>query len=170
MADLSRGAGDQELSPREVDVLRLLASGHATKQIAVVLNIAIKTVSSHRMRIMDKLNVHDVAGLTRYAIQKGLIDIDGQPVNDEPLEKIRTALELAHSEYMQAVDAYRAFLLEERGLGSASSDNIAVAARLHEAEMLAAQKYSAALQELGDFVTGRRKAGDAARENSSTRD
>lgn len=66
-----RGA---QLTPREMEVLQLIAEGMANKQTAVELKISIKTVEKHRQRIMDKLNVHDTAGLTRHAIAKGIIE------------------------------------------------------------------------------------------------
>jgi len=63
-----------QLSSREGHVLRLVAAGEANKQIATSLGISIKTVEKHRQRVMDKLNIHDVAGLTRYAISAGVIE------------------------------------------------------------------------------------------------
>jgi DNA-binding NarL/FixJ family response regulator len=61
------------LTTRETEVLRLIAAGHANKQIADSLNISIKTVEKHRQQMMAKLNIHEVATLTRYAISKGLV-------------------------------------------------------------------------------------------------
>lgn len=63
-------AGD--LTPREREVLQLLAEGNSTKQIAVRLNISPKTVETHRQRTMEKLDIHSVAELTKYAIREGL--------------------------------------------------------------------------------------------------
>jgi DNA-binding NarL/FixJ family response regulator len=62
------------LTSRELEVLQLIAEGAANKQIAAELEISIKTVERHRQRLMDKLAIHDVAGLTRYAISKGIIE------------------------------------------------------------------------------------------------
>jgi len=62
------------LSSREVEVLQLIAEGHPNKQIASELGISIKTIEKHRQRIMDRLQIHDVAGLTRYAISAGIIE------------------------------------------------------------------------------------------------
>jgi len=62
------------LSPRELEVLQLVTEGRSNKQIAAELSISIKTVEKHRQRIMHKLNIHDVAGLTRYAIARGIIE------------------------------------------------------------------------------------------------
>jgi len=55
-------------------VLQLVAEGHANKQIADDLCISIKTVEKHRTSLMKKLNIHDTAGLTRYAIDEGVIE------------------------------------------------------------------------------------------------
>ena len=62
------------LSSREMEVLQLIAEGEANKQIAVELGISIKTVEKHREKVMSKLNIHDTAGLTRYAISAGIIE------------------------------------------------------------------------------------------------
>jgi two-component system response regulator NreC len=61
------------LSSRERQVLQLVAEGKTTKEIAGVLGISIKTADSHRARIMRKLDIHDTAGLVRFAIRRGLI-------------------------------------------------------------------------------------------------
>jgi DNA-binding NarL/FixJ family response regulator len=62
------------LTSREAEVLQLIAEGKPNKQIAAELCISIKTVEKHRQQVMNKLNIHDVAGLTRYAISKGIIE------------------------------------------------------------------------------------------------
>jgi DNA-binding NarL/FixJ family response regulator len=66
-----RSAG---LSAREVEVLQLIAEGKANKETAAELGISIKTVEKHRQHLMEKLNIHDTAGLTRYAISSGIIE------------------------------------------------------------------------------------------------
>jgi DNA-binding NarL/FixJ family response regulator len=71
--DLAQGRGSR-LTPREAEVLQLVAEGSANKQVAVELSISIKTVEKHRQHLMDKLNIHDTASLTRYAISKGIIE------------------------------------------------------------------------------------------------
>ena len=63
-----------QLSSREVEVLQLIAEGEANKQIAESLSISIKTVEKHREHLMRKLDIHDTAGLTRYAIETGIIE------------------------------------------------------------------------------------------------
>jgi len=63
-----------KLTPRELEVLQLIAEGYANKQIAGELFISIKTVEKHRQQLMNKLDIHDVAGLTRYAMAKGVIE------------------------------------------------------------------------------------------------
>lgn len=60
------------LTAREREVLQLVAEGNTTKEIAATLHVSVKTVDSHREHIMDKLNIHNVAGLTKYAIREGL--------------------------------------------------------------------------------------------------
>jgi DNA-binding NarL/FixJ family response regulator len=68
------GSADSRLTSREAEVLQLVAEGSANKQVASRLAISIKTVEKHRQHLMDKLNIHDTAGLTRYAIAKGIIE------------------------------------------------------------------------------------------------
>ena len=63
-----------ELSSREMEVLQLIAEGKANKETAAELNISIKTVEKHRQSLMEKLNIHDTAGLTRHAIAAGIIE------------------------------------------------------------------------------------------------
>jgi DNA-binding NarL/FixJ family response regulator len=63
-----------KLSPREMEVLQLVAEGSGNKQIASKLEISIKTVEKHRQHLMEKLGIHDTAGLTRYAIAEGVIE------------------------------------------------------------------------------------------------
>ncbi|OGG96811.1 MAG: hypothetical protein A2508_01755 [Candidatus Lambdaproteobacteria bacterium RIFOXYD12_FULL_49_8] len=64
-----------KLTSREKQVLKLIAEGHSTKDIAESLNLSSKTVGAHRENLMKKLNLHNIAQLTRYAIQKGLLSI-----------------------------------------------------------------------------------------------
>jgi DNA-binding NarL/FixJ family response regulator len=62
------------LTSREMEVLQLVAEGKPNKQVADLLDISIKTVEKHRQHLMDKLNIHDTAGLTRHAIATGVIE------------------------------------------------------------------------------------------------
>lgn len=71
------------LTSRETEVLELIAEGYANKQIADELKISIKTVEKHRQQMMSKLNIHEVASLTRYALSKGLIRSKNQKNPDE---------------------------------------------------------------------------------------
>jgi DNA-binding NarL/FixJ family response regulator len=69
-----RKPGRVHLTTRESEVLQLVAEGSANKQVAAELGISIKTVEKHRQQLMDKLNIHDTAGLTRYAMAAGVIE------------------------------------------------------------------------------------------------
>ena len=66
----------QVLTDREREVLQLLAEGKSTKQIALKLHISVKTVETHRRQMMNKLDIHTVAELTKYAIRKGLTSLE----------------------------------------------------------------------------------------------
>ncbi|MCD4786826.1 MAG: response regulator transcription factor [Desulfobacterales bacterium] len=75
--EISEGAeGFEQLTVREREVLQLIAEGHKTREIAELLYISIKTVETHRAHIMNKLDIHSTAELTRYAIRKGIISSD----------------------------------------------------------------------------------------------
>src|SRR5882762_8995951 len=72
-----------ELTQREAEVLQLIAEGYANKQIAAELNLSVKTVEKHRQQVMQKLNIHNIAGLVRHAAAKGIIEANmaGVPTN-----------------------------------------------------------------------------------------
>ena len=65
-----------DLTPRQREVLKMIAKGYSTKDIARSLEISAKTVETHRAQLMDRLQIYDVAGLVRYAIRTGMIKID----------------------------------------------------------------------------------------------
>lgn len=65
-----------ELTARQYEVLKMIAEGNSTKQVARRLSISVKTVESHRTQIMQRLNIHDIAGLVRYALRTGLVKLD----------------------------------------------------------------------------------------------
>ena len=67
-------AKGKRLTGREAEVLQMVAEGMPNKQIATTLCISVKTVEKHRQQLMDKLNIHDTAGLTRHAIATGVIE------------------------------------------------------------------------------------------------
>jgi len=68
------GAPSAELTDRQKEIVRMVAQGQSSKQIALSLGIAEKTVSNHRLQIRERLGLHDVASLTRYAIEQGFIE------------------------------------------------------------------------------------------------
>ena len=62
-----------ELNLRAAGILQLIAEGNSTKEIAHILKVSVKTVETHRAQLMERLNIHDVPGLVRYAIRIGLV-------------------------------------------------------------------------------------------------
>jgi DNA-binding NarL/FixJ family response regulator len=68
-----RAPREDPLTSREREVLQLVAEGKTTKEIAGLLGVSVKTADAHRTRLMQKLDIHDIAGLTRYAIRHGII-------------------------------------------------------------------------------------------------
>lgn len=76
LVDVSLGRrriGDDPLTEREREVLHLIAEGRTTKQVAAALGVSVKTAESHRSRLMKKLDIHEVAGLVRYAVRRGMV-------------------------------------------------------------------------------------------------
>ena len=72
-----KGKGETDkLTNREKEVLQLIAEGYTNNEIASLMGISVKTVETHRAHVMSKLNIHDVAGLIKYAIKKGLVVLD----------------------------------------------------------------------------------------------
>jgi DNA-binding NarL/FixJ family response regulator len=69
----SEPTADDELTERQVEILKLIAQGRASKEIAFQLGLSPKTVDVHRARIMERLRLNDIASLTRYAVRKGLV-------------------------------------------------------------------------------------------------
>lgn len=87
IADYVRRVGDaspkgvapspfERLTSRQREVLQLIAEGYSTRQIAETLHVSVKTVETHRMQLMERLDIHDVAGLVRYALRTGLVTND----------------------------------------------------------------------------------------------
>lgn len=64
------------LTARQREILQLIAEGHSTKRIAGKLSVSVKTIDAHRAQIMERLQIHDVPGLVRYAIRNGLVALD----------------------------------------------------------------------------------------------
>jgi DNA-binding CsgD family transcriptional regulator len=62
------------LTSREQEVATLIAAGKTTKEVAVILNVGVKTAETHRTHLMKKLDIHSTAGIVRYAIRAGLIE------------------------------------------------------------------------------------------------
>jgi len=80
MVDYAKSGIQRELldslTGRQREILKLIAEGQSTKDIAAKLNISVKTVESHRAKLTERLGIHDVAGLVRFAIRMGLIEVE----------------------------------------------------------------------------------------------
>lgn len=66
----------ERLTMRQREILQLIAEGYTTQEMANLLNISVKTIETHRMQLMDRLDIHDIAGLVRFAIRVGLISLE----------------------------------------------------------------------------------------------
>ena len=71
-----RAETTKSLTPRMRQIVQLIAEGRSTKEIAFLLNLSVKTIETHRMHLMARLDLHDVAGVVRYALRSGLISAD----------------------------------------------------------------------------------------------
>jgi DNA-binding NarL/FixJ family response regulator len=69
-----------ELTSRQTEVLQLIAEGYSTKQIAGLLFLSVKTVEKHRQTLMSKLDIHEIATLTRYAVSSGVVESNISPM------------------------------------------------------------------------------------------
>jgi DNA-binding NarL/FixJ family response regulator len=69
----------RELTPREREIVQLVAEGKSSKEIAYLLKLSVKTIDAHRGQMMQKLDIHDVPGLVRYAMRAGLVPPEGAP-------------------------------------------------------------------------------------------
>ena len=70
-------AGVERLTQRQREIVQLIAEGNTNAEIADALTISLKTVETHRAQLMARLDIHDVAGLVRYAVRVGLVERDG---------------------------------------------------------------------------------------------
>jgi DNA-binding NarL/FixJ family response regulator len=76
---LGKGSPREELTPRQREIVQLIAEGKSTKDIAFLLKVSVKTVEAHRAQVMARLGIHEVVGLVRYAMRTGLVPPEGQP-------------------------------------------------------------------------------------------
>jgi DNA-binding NarL/FixJ family response regulator len=72
----SESGAHEQLTPRQREVLQLIAEGHTTKEIAQILSVSERTAMTHRAQLMERLDIHDIAGLVRYAIRTGLVSAE----------------------------------------------------------------------------------------------
>jgi DNA-binding NarL/FixJ family response regulator len=75
---LERSGSDEEQNPltvRQSQVLKMITEGYSTKEVSFSLNLSIKTIETYRTQIMDKLDIHDLPGLVRYAVRQGIISL-----------------------------------------------------------------------------------------------
>jgi DNA-binding NarL/FixJ family response regulator len=71
----AKGVSDDLLTTREREVIQLLAEGKTSKEVAVALNLSVKTAETHRTNLMRKLDLHSIADLTRYAVRNGIVQV-----------------------------------------------------------------------------------------------
>ncbi len=139
------------LTPREVQVLKLIATGLSSKEIASTLGIRFKTVVCHRTRVLQKLDLHGTAELTRYAVHHSLVPGD---LTEET--RLRQVLRTSHREYMEALSKYNDFLNERRSLGLENPDSSTRTRQLWSEEQRRHHAYRGALEIWTEFVLGKR--------------
>jgi len=142
----------EKLTVRELEVLKLIASGLSTKEIASELKITFKTAACHRMRMMDKLALHRVADLTRYAIRHGYVDLGGNGGPGERQAELFERIKATEAKYRKAIEDYGAFIQDRPALGLNNPDGVTGTRRLRQAEEAAHEEYHAALIALKNFL------------------
>jgi DNA-binding CsgD family transcriptional regulator len=134
------------LTAREREVLRLIAAGMSTRQIASTLGISFKTVVTHRTRLMEKLDVHNVAEVTRYALlhqQDGFEYREREARERELLDAVREAEKTYRA---AAADQKQVLLAAKSGELKGDEDGQQVLYRAAQAEREAIEKYAEALK------------------------
>ena len=142
------------LTPRELQVLKLIATGLSSKEIASTLGIKFKTVVCHRTRVLEKLDLHGTAELTRYAVHHRLVPGD---IDEET--RLRQLLRSSHRGYMEALSNYNAFLGERRSIGLENPDSSERTRQLRREEQRQREAYRIALDTWTRFVLGSEAAG-----------
>jgi|tagenome__1003787_1003787.scaffolds.fasta_scaffold20252977_2 DNA-binding CsgD family transcriptional regulator len=142
----------ETLTDREIEVIKLIATGLSTKEIARSLGIAFKTAACHRSRIMSKLNIHEVANLTRYAIRMGYVDTGGNERRSGEQAELFERIKVTEAKYRQATRAYHDFLIERESIGLTNPDGVTGARRLRQVEEEAHREYHASLLGLKDWL------------------
>ena len=142
----------ESLTPREIEVLKLIATGLTTKEISRSLGIAFKTAACHRARVMEKLGIHEVANLTRYAIRKGYVDLGGTSRSAAEQAELYERVRTMEARYRRVMEEYGAFLKERQSIGLPNPDSSTGARRLRQAEETAHKEYHEALVALKNFL------------------
>ena len=141
------------LTSRELQVLKLIATGLSSKEIAATLGIKFKTVVCHRTRVMQKLDLHGTAELTRYAVHHQLVPPD---VDEET--RLRQSLRTTHREYTMAATRYNEFLEQRKSLGLPNPDSSERTRQLSREEQRWREAYRSALAVWTEFVLGKKPA------------
>ena len=149
---MSHPIGSDELTAREIEVLRLIVNGLSTKLIARSLGISFKTAALHRSRIMEKLNTSRVADLTHYAMQNGYLPMPSSGRASERQQELVEQVRITELRYRKAIDEYGAFIQTRETIGLANPDGATGARRLRQAEEVAHKEYQAALIALKNFL------------------
>jgi DNA-binding CsgD family transcriptional regulator len=142
----------ETLTRREIEVLKLIASGLSTKEVARSLGITFKTAACHRSRVMAKLDIHQVANLTRYAIRNRLIDAGEGPQAGDGQQELFDRIKTTEAKYRRAMEKYGEFLKERPTIGLDNPDGSTGARRLRQIERQAHEEYHAALVALKNFL------------------
>src|ERR1044072_6754133 len=125
----------ESLTNREIEVLKLIATGMSTKDIAGALGIAFKTAACHRSRIMAKLEIHEVANITRNDIPKRYVEADGKGQSiEETKAELLDPLRIPEAKCSSSLAACGAFLRDRETIGLESPDSSTGARRLRQAE------------------------------------
>ncbi|HEY1341564.1 MAG TPA: helix-turn-helix transcriptional regulator [Bryobacteraceae bacterium] len=148
-------ASDSSLTPREIEVLKLVASGLTTHQVALTLGIAFKTAACHRARILEKLDLHETASLVRYAVERGYVSTAGSPGPSSEIRKLHARVRSVGEEYRIAAQEYDEYLRASNTARGAPPTDV-VLLKLRAAEQEKHQAYVAALRSMRAFLQERK--------------
>lgn len=141
------------LTGREIEILKLIAASLSAKQIALTLGITSKTVSCHRAHLMAKLDIHETAGLVRFAVRHRYIVIAGPKGPADELEVRYAEVKSSHAAYRKASTRFGRYLKESERAGLNGAENALPVRQLRRDDERTQTRYRDALRKLHEFLS-----------------
>jgi len=111
----SESTGAKALTSRQIEVVQLIAEGYSGAEIAGLLSLSVKTIQKHRQALMDKLHIHDIASLTRYAVSSGVVESNQSPIGQSRASARQQMSPLAEDEIARGQDQFQPGRLKGTG-------------------------------------------------------